>query len=99
MRMRTLIFIVMVILLWNCERNKNPISPDANDLAFAIYFLKDENLKIKDVFNKNINDLELASSPWLTDQDIRFYDWSSHCIYLKKEKEHLKKYLKKVARK
>ncbi len=88
MRMRNLIFILVLTLLWNCERNRNPIAPDANDLAFAIYFLQDANLKMKDVNNKDIEKLKLAQAPWLYDKDIRFYDWSSHCIYLKKDKAH-----------
>ncbi|MBP7460780.1 MAG: hypothetical protein KBA26_05790 [Candidatus Delongbacteria bacterium] len=82
---RTLLLIL--IILSAC--NKIPfLSHDDDDDAhrFAIYFLKDDTLKIKHVINQDINDLELASSPWISDQDIRYYDWSSHCIYLKKDK-------------
>lgn len=75
----------MLALFWTCERN--PISPSGEDkFAFAIYFLQDDDLKMKDVYNKNMNVLKLSPAPWLSDKDIRFYDWSSHCIYLKREK-------------
>jgi len=84
-----LILIFFIILLFSCERNKNPIySYSKNDLSFAIYFLLDDDLKMKDVYNKDINELKLAPIPWLCAKDIRFYDWSSHCIYLKKDKTH-----------
>ena len=88
--MKRLIFIVILTLLWNCERNKNPLSPcGVNDFAFAIYFLQDENLKMKDVYDKELSTLKLSPTPWLCDKDIRFYDWSSHCIYLEKDKTYL----------
>jgi len=85
-----LILIFFSMLLFSCERNKNPIySYGENDLSFAIYFLLDDDLKMKDVYNKDLNELILAPTPWLCAKDIRFYDWSSHCIYLKKDKTHL----------
>jgi len=59
--------------------------------GFAPNFKKD--LKIYAVCDKELDKLELASTPWLTNEDIRFYDWSSHCMYLKKDKMELKKYL------
>ncbi len=75
-----------VILLCFCKGNKNPVSFGYGRSDFAIYFLADENLKMKDVYNKDMSELKLAPRPWLDADDIRFYDWSSHCIYLKKDK-------------
>ena len=84
-----LILIFFNMLFFSCERNKNQIySYSENDLSFAIYFLLDDDLKMKDVYNKDLSDLILAPTPWLCAKDIRFYDWSSHCIYLKKNKTH-----------
>lgn len=56
--------------------------------VFAIYFLKDTTITIGKIQNINLNDLELADKPWLIQDDIEFYDWSSHCIYLKKDKSN-----------
>jgi len=85
--MKKLILIMILTLLWNCERNKNPLSSyGENDFAFAIYFLQNDELKMKDVYDKDLSELKLSLMPWLWDKDIRFYDWSSHCIYLKRDK-------------
>jgi hypothetical protein len=88
MRKYIIIWIILTIVI-NCEKNKNPISPPSSDYAFAIYFLQDENLKMNDVYNKDLRELKLSHVPWLCNQDIRFYDWSSHLIYLKEDKTHL----------
>ena len=74
------------LLLCFCKGNKNPVSFGYGQSDFAIYFLADEKLKMKDVYDKDLSELELALRPWLDANDIRFYDWSSHCIYLKKDK-------------
>lgn len=83
-----LIVVLFLTIAINCEKDNNPVSPQLSDYAFAIYFLQDENLKMKDVYDKDLNQLKLAASPWLCDKDIRFYDWSSHCIYLKTDKTY-----------
>ena len=78
--------ICSILFFFFCERNKNSISPDENNLAFVIYFLQDENLKIKDAVDMSSDSIRLQNKPWLTNKDIEMYDWSSHCIYLKKDK-------------
>jgi hypothetical protein len=78
----------------SCEKD-NPVIP-VNDANFAIYFLRDSTLKVKDMFyqsgdyliSKNIDSLELAESPWISDGDFVFYDYSSHCMYLKTDKSY-----------
>lgn len=86
MRITKIILILLLTLFINCD---NPVSPIRyGEYAFAIYFLYDKNLKMKDVYDKDLEELKLASKPWLSDRDIRFYDWSSHLIYLKKDKTH-----------
>jgi len=79
---------MLIILLWNCGGKKNPMSPETDEYTFAIYFLQNENFKMADVYESDLNKLKLASKPWLTENDIRFYDWSSHSIYLKRDKTH-----------
>lgn len=62
--------------------------PSFERYKFAIFLLKDTSITIKQLVNKNINDFEIANKPWLTSNEIEFYDWSSHCIYLKKDKNY-----------
>jgi len=82
--MRFLFLVLNIIIIINsCD--ENPIM-EKDKSFFSIYFLKDDRLKMKDIYDKEISELELASSPWLSEEDIEFYDWSSHCIYLKKDK-------------
>lgn len=90
MRLKVQTFMIILTILISCEKNNNPLSPcSKSDYVFAIYFLRDDNLKMKDVYDKSLSELRLSLVPWLYDKDIRFYDWSSHCIYLKEDKTHL----------
>ncbi|MFA5806618.1 MAG: hypothetical protein WC879_18455, partial [Melioribacteraceae bacterium] len=76
------IAIISLIVLQSCKDSAvEPISK--NNYVFAIYYLKDTTLKAWDVWKKDLNDFDLEDKPWLTENDIDFYDWSSHCIYLK----------------
>jgi hypothetical protein len=79
------IFILLTITFYSCS---NPTEPDLDEHNFAIYFLSVDDLKMKDVFDKDLSKLKLSAVPWLCDEDIRFYDWSSHCIYLKNDKTY-----------
>ncbi len=84
--MRQLILsFVLVLMLASCEKHLDPIGPDDGS-GFSIYLLEDSTITIADAIGKNLNDLKLCSTPWLSAQDIDFYDFSSHCIYLKADK-------------
>jgi hypothetical protein len=78
--------ITILIFISDCEL---VTPPENNNSTFAIYFLKDTTLTFWGAVNKNLTLDDLADTPWLTQNDIEFYDWSSHCIYLKKNKEYL----------
>ena len=82
MKIYIILSIFSLLFFIGCTEN-NTVE---NDSYFAIYFLQDDTLKMEDVYNADLDDLQLLSEPWLNDKDIRFYDWSSHCIYLKKDK-------------
>lgn len=82
------IFLIMIISIYGCTRNNPLVAPNNNTNNFAIYFLKDTTITIDKIINTNLNDLKLSDKPWLTQDDIEFYDWSSHCIYLKKDKSY-----------
>lgn len=66
-----------------CERN--PVS-SSGEATFSIYLLKDHSLTISNILDKGIDELELDEEAWIEDKDIDFYDYSSHCIYLKSNK-------------
>jgi hypothetical protein len=53
------------------------------EASVKIYFLKDPNLSIQRASKLDIKELNLETVPWLTNDDIQFYDYSTHCIYLK----------------
>jgi len=87
-------FLIEIVLISaivsNCSRN--PFSNSDAHNHFGIYFLADTTMKMKDIIENEINiDLEgikLQSKPWISEKDISFYDWSSHCIYLKRDKTY-----------
>jgi hypothetical protein len=90
----SLLTIVIVLLLTAVYCSKDDTLPIDTSHDFAIYFLKDPNLKINDILTKALTDqdstaldkVEIQNVPWLTNKDIDMYDFSSHLLYLKKDK-------------
>ena len=80
------VLIVILLRISAYSDEGNPLGPFPVVDGFAIYFLKDTTTTMRQILNTNIADLQLADKPWLVSNDIEFYDWSSHCIYLKKDK-------------
>ncbi|MDD5190465.1 MAG: hypothetical protein PHE50_05420 [Dehalococcoidales bacterium] len=70
------------------HKNDNTVYP-ADD--FAIYFLADtpEN-NVYPLNDTDLSTLNLASTPWITLNDIDYYDFSTHYIYLKNAESNLK---------
>jgi hypothetical protein len=81
--MKFKLILICLFIFMACRKDKNPIGP-IEDSSFGIYLLKDKNIKIDQMTNTNINELELENTPWLNSSDIEFYDLSSHYIYLNK---------------
>lgn len=63
----------------------SPYHPEYRGGRFSIYLLKDENIASQKAQKMDIDDLELADNPWITTEDIEYYDFSTHCIHLKKD--------------
>lgn len=83
------ILLIASIFLFSCQGENNNSSGN-----FSIYFLKNSDLTYQDVYESDINDLELQSNVWLSSDDITRYDFSTHYIYLNKSKaEFFKDYL------
>lgn len=78
-------FVLFYLLLFMGCNEENIINP-TEDSTFGIYLLQDRAVSIGQIRNININELELEDIPWISSSDVDFYDYSSHCIYLKKDK-------------
>lgn len=76
------------LILAGCQKNSSSVEPAGNS-AFSIYLLKDHSILLSDILDTNINDLVLADTPCIAPEDVNFYDYSCHCIYLKKNKDAL----------
>jgi hypothetical protein len=87
-----IILIVFISFLLSCSKIND--NPDNLKQDFSIYLLKDPNIKINDLLtlelvnqdSQALAKIELQKYPWLTDNDIQMYDFSSHLLYLKKSK-------------
>jgi hypothetical protein len=73
----------LFFIVGSCEESSSPKDEKYN---WAIFLLKDNNINIQDIVNKDLSSLSLQSSPWLSDKDIDYYDYSSHFIYLIQDK-------------
>lgn len=87
----SLLYIAIIFLLCTIIQSCNDEKPTepTTEIDFAVYFLNDNSAKINEVFGADPIDLKLSDVPWFTQDDIEFYDWSSHCIYLKRDKSYL----------
>lgn len=77
-------FIIIPFLLISCTDRNATGPPGESD--FALYFLADSSLGAYEAMQQGIMQLELESEPWLFEEHIKYYDFSSHCIYLKTDK-------------
>jgi len=84
---RIVFILALMGLVFHCD--KNPVGPDPASFPFAIYLLDDPKFDREKILNEDYSDFQLKGEPWLTEDDIEFYDWSSHCIYLKIDKKTL----------
>ncbi|MFH1195565.1 MAG: hypothetical protein V1720_07610 [bacterium] len=75
--------IFLLLLCFACDSDS--VGP-AGSSDFGIYLLKDKSASLYHMENIDINKLELEDAPWIGADDIEMYDYSSHCIYLKKTK-------------
>ncbi len=49
------------------------------------YLLKDGEMHFESARKMPLAQLVLQDKPWIASEDIQRYDWSSHCVYLKKD--------------
>ena len=89
-----IILFTVFLTSMQCSKVDNPSVLTKND--FAIYLLQNPDTKIEDILTKELADqdsaalskIEIQKLPWLTNNDIDFYDFSCHIAYLKQDKYH-----------
>ncbi|MFA4922243.1 MAG: T9SS type A sorting domain-containing protein [Candidatus Neomarinimicrobiota bacterium] len=86
--MKNKILALLLVLLFSYPKITFSLSTNNNESQLGIYLLKDTLLTETDISQIDIDSLELNTEPWLSDNDIDFYDFSGHCIYLKTDKSH-----------
>jgi hypothetical protein len=86
--MKYRIFTIFLITILGCGGNRDPISSNNAESSYGIYFLEDSSITEYDSKSIDINKLILSNEPWLKQSDIEFYDFSTHCIYLKEDKSY-----------
>ncbi|MBN1996146.1 hypothetical protein JW935_01255 [candidate division KSB1 bacterium] len=79
------LFYLVLVIFVRCSDTKNPVKPEGNGIEF--YFLNDTTLTLQEALEKDMKSLTTQSTPWLTSDDISIYDFSTHFIYLKGDKE------------
>ncbi|HSO85311.1 MAG TPA: hypothetical protein VLQ91_02080 [Draconibacterium sp.] len=86
--MKTISYLFVLVFFTSClgdiEYYRNYSQSDIN-----IYLVKEGQITIHES-DVDLNSLELERNPWLKNNEIEFYDWSSHTFYLNTEKEKKK---------
>lgn len=85
---KVMLILALFVLISGCNRDKTPTSP-VGESSFAISLLQDQSLGLQQVIDKPVNTLLLDNQALITQNDIAFYDYSAHCIYLKKTKAEI----------
>ena len=89
-KISSFLFICFIFILFiSC---KSTSDPEYNQGRFSIYLLKDENTTTVQAEQLDLEDLELADKPWLTTEEIEYYEFSTHKIKLKKDKTNWPEY-------
>ena len=89
--MKYFVFITLLVLILNCSGENNSLGPSGTS-DFAIYFLKDPSIRTGQVVDQELSKIELETDPWLSSEDIDFYDFTTHLIYLKTDKSDFFEY-------
>ncbi len=77
-----LVYIIVFLLLASAAGCAGPATETGGNV-FAIYLLEGENMR---ELPGDLNELVLREEPWLTIDEIDFYDYSTHYIYLKEDR-------------
>lgn len=82
--MKKVLLIIGLLFFVTCSREKSPLSPSDGN-RFGFYFLADSSITLYNISDYSGIELKLADTPWLTANDIKVYNFSTHTIQLKKQ--------------
>lgn len=82
--MRLTISLVIILLVGTLSCSKEDDQYKIYD-GFNIFLLKDENVTAHKASEQELSSLELQVRPWISSNDIEYYDYSAHVVYLKNE--------------
>lgn len=78
---------LIILFFLACLKDRNPLVPDEST-GIALYLLKDTGITIGEALNTPVDSLDLQLFPWLSSDDISIYDYSTHFVYLKRDKSN-----------
>lgn len=81
---------LLILLTFACGNSRNPVDPEGN-AKLGFYFLENDTLSGIDISEMPIKDLSLKKESWLSAEDMVRYDFSSHLIYLNRDKYEIYK--------
>lgn len=79
---------LLLIVLGSCHKDSNPTGPSI-PYEFSINLLEDSTITVDSALQVGLSQLKVSEKPWLSGKDIQYYDFSSHCIYLKAQRDSL----------
>ena len=90
-------FLTVFFLVYNTFFCSDSTSPDGKNERnvieqkgyFAIHILRDTTLWHYEVLDIPLSELEINENAWLSIEDIEFYDFTAHCMYLKRNKKEI----------
>ena len=83
------VIVLLAVLIVSCDIGGEP--PDETP-AFALYLPADPDLKVDSILLADPRTIALRDRPLLQAQDVRFYDYSAHCLYLKRSQRDILPY-------
>jgi hypothetical protein len=80
----TLLLLLILLLVTACV-----FPPIFGDSSIEFNFLENDSLARFNPTTQDIDSLVLQEEPWLTQDDIVFYDWSAHLMFLNKNRSEI----------
>ena len=82
MRLTILLIIILFVGTLSCSKENDQYKIFD---GFNIYLLKDENMTADTASKQELSELVLQIRPWVSSNNIEYYDYSAHIIYLNNE--------------
>ena len=76
------ILLVFTFFLLACSQSTNSESHG----EFSIYLLEDSSLGASNAYAISLKNLDLSNEPFITSEDLNYYEWDTHSFKLKEPK-------------